>query len=556
MFSELLKNVMNLGIITEDDVKRLTSIELMLLIIERINGLLTELKSYEQSNDGRVSELEKKFQQILELINKELEEIAIEHLNELVADGTIEALINQTTLKHINDRIDETNAQLSTKLNQNSVLSMANMGQDVKEAMTAGSVAVVGKNSVLNENIVDGQVTYSKLASEITQFERIGMWYVEYMGDQAVGCPAFSTNRLKDLNSGDTVNVKFTIDNLSKNISNIYFFIVHTDSLDSNLNQEIDGQNGAELNFTNGLFELDYTLTKSPKEYLQLLVVANSKDGNLVRFIISDIKLNNNVVLNKLNYFYLSNPSTLSKKVEVKKLKTDLITKEYLDVALGGYTPTKYKGKIVGTFGDSLTDGYTYTNNTRYDNNEGKYQQTMIDLLGCDTINFGSSGGDILRLWEIVQGKYESQGYEQSSEWYKPTPNFQEMDAVTIMIGTNEITNGQQGTINDLNGDDYHLYPATYYGTYGKCIEYMLEHNPKLRIYLMTPPWCDRGYIGDVAVRTREIAQHYHLPIIDCYAESGLNKYNQPTYMPDKLHQNPDGTKLLGTYIANQMLSK
>ena len=33
MYNELLKNVMNLGIITEDDVRRLTAIELMLLII-------------------------------------------------------------------------------------------------------------------------------------------------------------------------------------------------------------------------------------------------------------------------------------------------------------------------------------------------------------------------------------------------------------------------------------------------------------------------------------------------------------------------------------------
>ena len=40
MFNELLKNVMNLGIITEDDVKRLTAIELLMLIIERTNGLL------------------------------------------------------------------------------------------------------------------------------------------------------------------------------------------------------------------------------------------------------------------------------------------------------------------------------------------------------------------------------------------------------------------------------------------------------------------------------------------------------------------------------------
>ena len=52
----------------------------------------------------------------------------------------------------------------SKKMNKNDILSMANMGQDIKEAMTGGSVAVVGKNSVLSENIVDNQVTINKVA--------------------------------------------------------------------------------------------------------------------------------------------------------------------------------------------------------------------------------------------------------------------------------------------------------------------------------------------------------------------------------------------------------
>ena len=34
------------------------------------------------------------------------------------------------------------------------IFSMANMGQDIKEAMTNGSVAVVGNNMILKENIV------------------------------------------------------------------------------------------------------------------------------------------------------------------------------------------------------------------------------------------------------------------------------------------------------------------------------------------------------------------------------------------------------------------
>ena len=43
------------------------------------------------------------------------------------------------------------------------IWGMANMGQDVKKAMTGGSVAVVGENAILSDNIVNDQVTPIKL---------------------------------------------------------------------------------------------------------------------------------------------------------------------------------------------------------------------------------------------------------------------------------------------------------------------------------------------------------------------------------------------------------
>ena len=60
-------------------------------------------------------------------------------------------------------------SQIKEKANLNSVFSMANMGQDIKEAMTGGSVAVVGVNSVLQENIAAKQVTPDK-----TSFLKMG----------------------------------------------------------------------------------------------------------------------------------------------------------------------------------------------------------------------------------------------------------------------------------------------------------------------------------------------------------------------------------------------
>ena len=92
MFNELLKNVMTLGIITEDDVKRLTAIELMMLIIERTNGTTKALTD----------------------IGANLESITLAELNKWMEDGTLEKLINQTALQNINKRLDN-NLSVSVK---------------------------------------------------------------------------------------------------------------------------------------------------------------------------------------------------------------------------------------------------------------------------------------------------------------------------------------------------------------------------------------------------------------------------------------------------------
>ena len=91
MFNELFKNVMNLGIITEDDVKRLTAIELMMVIIERTNGLLNYTK-----------DIDEKLVNLLENIRT----TTIEELNKWTQDGTFDELINQTALADINEKIN------------------------------------------------------------------------------------------------------------------------------------------------------------------------------------------------------------------------------------------------------------------------------------------------------------------------------------------------------------------------------------------------------------------------------------------------------------------
>lgn len=132
----------------------------------------------------------------IDAINKEVESTTNrqEHL-----EGTFDQLIinsgnsnaeivdarvgeNGKSYAKLGDRLDEVDSQLEHKANKSDlnlassnisilennkadkthIWSMSNMGQDIKEAMTGGSVAVVGKDMVLEENIVDYQITKRK----------------------------------------------------------------------------------------------------------------------------------------------------------------------------------------------------------------------------------------------------------------------------------------------------------------------------------------------------------------------------------------------------------
>lgn len=103
-------------------------------------------------------------QSIHDAIKQCYDDASVDHDN-----ANMEVKLARGTHETLNDRITENeknqenlSSQLDTKASKNEIFSMANMGQDIKEAMTNGSVAVVGKNMILNENIVPNQINYDK----------------------------------------------------------------------------------------------------------------------------------------------------------------------------------------------------------------------------------------------------------------------------------------------------------------------------------------------------------------------------------------------------------
>lgn len=97
----------------------------------------------------------------------ELSEIQRE-IEEIIGNKDFTSLISkisslESNLKtRIDDLENETTAQLAQKVGNGKLASMADMDQDVKTAMTGGSVAVVGENTVIEKNVVDKQITPRK----------------------------------------------------------------------------------------------------------------------------------------------------------------------------------------------------------------------------------------------------------------------------------------------------------------------------------------------------------------------------------------------------------
>ena len=72
--------------------------------------------------------------------------------------NNVENLSHNLATKNELKKIDD------IKMNKSDTITMANIGQDVKEAMTGGSVAVIGPHAVNEININDKQVTARKLS--------------------------------------------------------------------------------------------------------------------------------------------------------------------------------------------------------------------------------------------------------------------------------------------------------------------------------------------------------------------------------------------------------
>ena len=206
---------------------------------------------------------------------------------------------------------------------------------------------------------------------------------------------------------------------------------------------------------------------------------------------------------------------------------------KYNNGELGGSSTgskSKWYGKNIVSFGDSITT---------------LYPSVMCEILGAYSTNKGSSGGTYTRDWTILQ------------EMGVAIENY---DAVTIMTGHNEgpgdLTLDTSGLLDVADTSNYDSYPSNYYGGIGKIIEY-IRANSNAKIYLITLHYTRlEGYTRSIKCRKAlfELGEYYACPVVDVYANCGINKTNLSKYSTDLVHLDETGQRMLGECIAYQMM--
>ncbi len=111
---EKIQNLaVSLQLVTVDDMRKHSLPQLVTMIANKLNELMSEVHRFETDVIEMVETQNKNIQYLLgEGLHLEVATV----FERWVEDGTFDTLINQTALKQVNDRIDKTNAQLSYRV--------------------------------------------------------------------------------------------------------------------------------------------------------------------------------------------------------------------------------------------------------------------------------------------------------------------------------------------------------------------------------------------------------------------------------------------------------
>lgn len=203
--------------------------------------------------------------------------------------------------------------------------------------------------------------------------------------------------------------------------------------------------------------------------------------------------------------------------------------------------------------GDSITYGLHAS-----DQATRNYVYLAAQKLGVDGYNEGISSSTI------------QNGSEDDSVSFlnrSKTIDFTRANTILIFGGTNDFA--QALPIGEIDDD----VENTLCGALNNVINNIYNGNSKAKILMVTPAWRARIndpndpvdiektpnseglYLKDYAKAVINVAEKYHLPVLDLYHEFNVNELNYKTWLADGLHPNDDGYEKLSFIIAKFLIS-
>lgn len=471
----------------------------------------------------------------------------------------IDSKAEKAEVEKLTSQLDNITQQ---KLDKNAILSMSNMGQDVKEAMTGGSVAVVGKDTILAENIVDRQVTPNKTSfyyRESNNLYDISTLNKNYCNNVETIEEGVLVTKSLGANVAFHLNVN-SLDNAGKGVQTLKagtYYLKYkakgtsgeTGSGSGIYPPRLYGSDAIRHNFikVSGVNSTDFTewvwkITLETDVVNYGFLIQNGSFAEV--YTIKDIMITSDVNNEYEDYeTYYSGKNIKNKKYDnygnsilenkkaIKNIEDKMLTIENPKVLHCGF------------IGDSLTEGDYGSLDGSINKKDLNYPHYFKQVTGWTGTNFGKCGWTTKDVWErIVSTMHLSNSYK----------------IFIIMLGTNgRLTD----TIEvDCIGADYNNYANTQTGSYCKIVEHIMKNCPTAQIFLCTPPYNNKTGKKEHIVETgnvvKKIAKKYNIQVIDVYSELGVNSLNENVFLPiDRLHFGQYGYQKLGVFLASKIKS-
>ena len=427
---------------------------------------------------------------------------------------------------NVKDEIEEINSSLDNKASKNEVFSMANMGQDIKEAMTGGSVAIVGRNTILNENIVDNQITNNKLSDEnfvcvYNDFENLssntdtnGNWCNNFVYEK-----------------GFVKSIKVKINGEITQQGKIYLYEkLENGNIIYRKEYDINGV-GYVIIPVNENIEYDFMLSTKCANvgyaYLEIGVKSANLGGTTTEF---SPKFNENYIFSiGVNYDGI-----------VNRLKKVEETTNNLNINNLRYSKLKYcaLGDSI-TKGENSLNGYNPMIGERYTDLAQEYFSFR------ETVNLGKGGSRITRHTQDGDTKYGMIDRLDTIPW--------DTDILCIFGGTNDFGNNVKiGTIDSYDYTNFKF-------CVNEIIKTTLSYYPNIKMYFITPihrndwladniPNAVGHTLKDYVDTIKEVCEIYGIPVLDLWSIYGISPFiesQRSMFMPDGLHPIPLGMKRL-----------